>query len=119
MAKNRKERCPECDFWEVIKWGVQAGHQRYKCKNCGSVFTFRMKDVAKSNRFVWFNWWILGKQTLEQISDLSGYSTCQLSRWFDEYLGSPPPIFFLPVTNYFWQHYQKNRDVSGNVSTKV
>ncbi|MBO4575225.1 MAG: T9SS type A sorting domain-containing protein [Bacteroidales bacterium] len=21
---------------------------------------------------------------------------------------SPPPIFFLPVTNYFWQHYLKN-----------
>ena len=90
MAKNRKERCPECGYLEVIKWGRQAGHQRYKCKNCGSVFTFRRKDIAKSNRFVWFKWWVLGKQTLEQISDLSGYSTRQLSRWFDEYLERYP-----------------------------
>lgn len=39
---------------------------------------------------MWFEWWILGKQTLEQISALSGYSTRQLSRWFDEYLDSCP-----------------------------
>ena len=37
-----------------------------------------------------FEWWILGKQTLEQISALGGYSTRQLSRWFDEYLDSCP-----------------------------
>ena len=32
----------------------------------------------------------MGKQTLEQIADLSGYSTRQLSRWFDEYLEDYP-----------------------------
>jgi transposase-like protein len=90
MAKNRRERCPQCGFLEVIKWGRQAGHQRYKCNNCGSVFTFRRRDVSKSNRFTWFEWWILGKQTISQISELSGYSTRQLSRWFDEYLEEYP-----------------------------
>lgn len=90
MPKTRRERCPQCGFLDVIKWGKRDGHQRYKCKNCGSLFTFRRKDIGKSNRFVWFEWWILGKQTLEQISTLSGYSTRQLSRWFDEYLDSCP-----------------------------
>lgn len=90
MSKNRKERCPECGFLDVIKWGKRGGHQRYKCKNCGSLFTFRRKDISKANRFVWFEWWILGKQTIEQISALSGYSTRQLSRWFDEYLEECP-----------------------------
>ena len=90
MSKNRKERCPECGFLDVIKWGKRGGHQRYKCKNCGSLFTFRRKDISKVNRFVWFEWWILGKQTIEQISALSGYSTRQLSRWFDEYLEECP-----------------------------
>lgn len=90
MPKTRRERCPECGFLEVVKWGKRDGHQRYKCKNCGSLFTFRRKDVGKRNRFVWFEWWILGKQTLEQVSALSGYSTRQLSRWFDEYLDSCP-----------------------------
>lgn len=90
MPKTRRERCPQCGFLDVVKWGKRDGHQRYKCKNCGSLFTFRRKDIGKSNRFVWFEWWILGKQTLEQISALSGYSTRQLSRWFDEYLDSCP-----------------------------
>ena len=90
MSKTRKERCPQCGFLDVIKWGRQSGHQRFKCKNCGSLFTFRRKDVSQSNRFVWFEWWVMGKQTLEQIADLSGYSTRQLSRWFDEYLEDYP-----------------------------
>ena len=90
MPRNRRERCPQCGYLDVVKWGKRDGHQRYKCKNCGSLFTFRRKDIGKSNRFVWFEWWILGKQTLEQISALGGYSTRQLCRWFDEYLDSCP-----------------------------
>lgn len=90
MPKNRRERCPYCGFLDVVKWGVQSGHQRYKCKNCGSLFTFRRKDVSKSNRFVWFRWWVLGKLSQEQISGLSGYSSRQLRRWFDEYLDDAP-----------------------------
>ena len=90
MAKTRRERCPNCGFLDVIKWGRRDGHQRYKCKNCGSLFTFRRKDVSKANRFVWFEWWILRKQTVPQISELSGCSERQLYRWFDEYLESYP-----------------------------
>ena len=90
MAKTRRERCPHCRFLKVIKWGYQCGHQRYKCKNCGSLFTFRRKDVSKTNRFVWFEWWILRKQTIVQIAELSGYSECQLYRMFDEYLENNP-----------------------------
>ncbi|MBO5829152.1 MAG: IS1 family transposase, partial [Paludibacteraceae bacterium] len=90
MSKKRKERYPQCVFLEVIRWGKQAGRQRFKCKNCNSSFTLRRKDISKSNRFVWFKWWITGKQTLKQISELSGYSTRQLSRWFDEYLDDYP-----------------------------
>ena len=90
MAKTRRERCPHCGFLEVIKWGRRANHQRYKCKNCGSLFTFRRKDVSKANRFVWFEWWILRKQTIAQIAELSGYSERQLYRMFDEYLENYP-----------------------------
>ena len=90
MAKTRRERCPHCGFLDVIKWGRRANHQRYKCKKCGSLFTFRRKDISKANRFVWFEWWILRKQTITQISELSGYSERQLHRWFEEYLDSYP-----------------------------
>ena len=55
MPKTRRERCPQCGFLDGIKWGNQSGYQRYKCKNCGTIFTFRRKDVIKRNRFVWFD----------------------------------------------------------------
>jgi transposase-like protein len=61
-AKSRRERCPYCGFLDTIKWGKQSGHQRYKCKNCGSLFTARRKDISHKNRFVWFRWWVEGKQ---------------------------------------------------------
>ena len=51
---------------EVIKWGRQSNHQRYKCKRCGVSFTLRRKDVSLNNMFVWFKWWIVGKQTIER-----------------------------------------------------
>ena len=54
MAKSRRERCPYCGFLDTIKWGKQSGHQRYKCKNCGSLFTARRKDVSHKNRFACF-----------------------------------------------------------------
>ncbi|MBO7108259.1 MAG: transposase [Verrucomicrobia bacterium] len=90
MVKKRHERCPFCGFLDTIKWGVQSGHQRYKCKNCGSLFTARRKDVSRNNRFVWFRWWVERKQTIEQISSLSGYSVRQLKTWFYEYLDKAP-----------------------------
>lgn len=46
-----------------------------------------MKD---SNRFIWFNKWIDGRQTLEQISAVSGYSISTLKRHFHQYLERPP-----------------------------
>lgn len=54
------------------------------------MFTFRRKDVSHQNRFVWFRWWVEGKQTVEQISELSGYSVRQLKTWFYEYLDEAP-----------------------------
>ena len=90
MPRTRRERCPYCGFLDVIKWGKQCGHQRFKCKNCGSLFTFRRKDISQKNRFIWFEWWILRKQTVPQISQMSGCSERQLYRWFDEYLDQYP-----------------------------
>ena len=90
MPKTRRVRCPYCGFLDVIKWGKQCGHQRYKCKNCDSFFTHRREDISKRNRFIWFKSWIRGKQTIEDISEKSGYSVRQLKYWFHEYLDDAP-----------------------------
>ena len=90
MAAPRRKRCPHCGFLETIKWGRQGGHQRYKCKNCDTCFTSRRKDVSSANRFIWFKWWVLRKQTVAEISQMSCHSSHQLSRWFDAYLRAYP-----------------------------
>lgn len=91
MTKVRRhQRCPKCNTLNVIRWGVQNGHQRFRCKECGLMFTPRRPDVSSSNRFVWFRRWVLGKQTIESLSEASGYSERQLRRWFSAYLENVP-----------------------------
>ena len=94
MSDNRKikrrQRCPECGSFDVIKWGLRNGIQRLKCRNCKSLFSARRKDISKSNRFPWFRKWVSGRMTIEEISGKSGYSSRQLHRWFDEYLDEYP-----------------------------
>ena len=100
---RRRLRCPSCGSLDALKWGVRNGVQRYKCRNCQSLFSARRKEISKSNRFIWFKKWVLGKMTVEDIAEISGYSSRHLHRWFDEYLDEYPtwhintntPIFLL------------------------
>lgn len=87
---RRRQRCQKCGSLNVIRWGKQNGHQRYKCSECGRLFTPRRLDVSSSNRFVWFRRWVLGKRSLSTLSTDSGYSERQLRRWFSEYLEHVP-----------------------------
>jgi hypothetical protein len=45
--------------------------------------------------FVWFSHWILGKQTIDQLAERSGYSKSKVQRIFKHYLASPP-VFTIP-----------------------
>ena len=90
MLKTKKYRCWVCDSLDVIKWGIRNGKQRFKCKACGALNTRTNQGVSQSNRFVWFRLWIVGKQTLEQLSNSSGYSVSSLKRCFSEYLQQCP-----------------------------
>ena len=87
---RRHQRCPKCSTLNVIRWGIQNGHQRFRCKECGIMFTPRRPDISSANRFVWFRKWVLGKQSLASLSEESGYSERQLRRWFSEYLENVP-----------------------------
>lgn len=106
---RRRLRCPHCGSLENIKWGTREGVQRFKCNECGALFSARRKDISQSNRFSWFKKWLSGRMNLEEISAASGYSTRQLHRWFDEYLESSPswsintaqPIYLLIDGTYY------------------
>lgn len=45
--------------------------------------------------FVWFEDWVTGKQTLDRISNSSGYSKSKIQRLFKHYLDAPP-VFTIP-----------------------
>lgn len=110
MSKiRRRQRCPKCGSLSIIRWGQRAGHQRYKCRDCGVSFVKHKAGVRQSNRLVRFRKWVLGKQTIEDIAQESGYSSRQLHRWFDEYLDTflswtiktSTPIYLLIDGTYY------------------
>jgi len=81
---------------DVIRWGKQGGKQRYKCKNCSILSTSSNKSVSLANRSVWFKEWVIGRQTLKQISRTSGYSERTLKRYFNDYLNNAPVLSVRP-----------------------
>lgn len=106
---RRRFRCPKCGSLNNIKWGSRDGVQRYKCNECGHLFSTRRKDITASNRFVWFQKWVSGRMSLDEIAARSGFSTRQLHRWFEEYLDTSPswtmntslPIYLLIDGTYY------------------
>lgn len=58
MEKTRKKRCWSCQSLNVIRWGKQHETQRFKCKNCGLLFSSDNQGVSRKNRFIWFKEWV-------------------------------------------------------------
>jgi Transposase, Mutator family len=76
----------------VIKWGKQLGKQRFKCKNCGILFTRNAPNQGNRNRFIWFKKWILERQTYATLSRDSKLSKRSLQRLFCTFLESSPKV---------------------------
>ena len=81
---------------DVVRWGKREGKQRYKCNQCGLLYTHTNKSVSKANRFNWFKLWVTGRQTINQLKKVSGYSERTLKRYFYEYLGKVPVLHIKP-----------------------
>jgi hypothetical protein len=80
----------------VIKWGTQQGKQRFKCHSCGILFTNSSPTTRQSNKKIWFEHWVIGRQTIQQISNSSGYSERTLKRLFSSYLAQTPVLRVKP-----------------------
>lgn len=66
------------------------GNQRFKCKQCGLLFTNTSSAQTQANYFIWFKRWVLQKDTFEILVKQSGHSQSKLQRIFRQYLSSPP-----------------------------
>jgi len=85
-----------CKSADVIKWGNQNGKQRYKCKTCGLLFIRKHTGVSDKNKFVWFEDWVVGRQTIGQVSIQSGYPVRTLMRYLHACLAKPPVFSVYP-----------------------
>lgn len=92
--KSRKNRCWACGFTDTIKWGKQGGKQRYRCNNCGVLFTGSNPGVRLANQQIWFEKWIIERLTYRYLSVDSGYSQATLKRLFKHYLSTLPEFIF-------------------------
>ena len=90
--KWQKKRCWSCKSLEVIGWGKRNNKQRFKCKNCGLLFTNNRPEQKIKNRFVWFKKWVLERQTYKTLSRDSGYSKDTLQRTFYAILEQSPKL---------------------------
>ena len=80
---------------DVIRWGKQSGKQRFKCKNCGVLFTANSSEQSLINRFIWFKKWVLERQTYKTLSRDSDMSSRTLQRIFYVFLGRSPQVKIL------------------------
>jgi hypothetical protein len=77
---------------DVIRWGKRLGKQRFKCKNCGILFTRNSAQKRLENRFIWFKKWLLERQTYKTLSRDSGLCVRTLQRMFYQFLNQSPEV---------------------------
>jgi uncharacterized C2H2 Zn-finger protein len=75
---------------DVIRWGKRDGKQRFKCKNCGVLFTRNKPEQRVQNRFIWFKKWVIERQTFSTLSRDSGLSKDTLQKTFYYFLEQSP-----------------------------
>lgn len=93
VEKNAKKSVVwGCKSLDVICWGFQNKKQRFKCKNCGLLFTNNRPEQRIKNRFVWFKKWVLERQTYHTLCRDSGYSKDTLQRTFYAILEKSPRL---------------------------
>jgi len=98
MQKTKKKRCWACGSLDVIRWGIRNNKKRFKCKNCGILFTSKNPQVSAANKLIWFKRWVIHHQTLDYLSESSGYCKRTLQELFSNYLNKVP------------RHIVKNRE---------
>jgi hypothetical protein len=99
-----EKKCPFCRGIRCIKKGLQQGHQRWLCKDCGKKFQANQK--APLNMRELFCLYVFGKQTLQELSEEYGIRSKELQASFDQLVlkqktHDPRPIALCVDTTFF------------------
>lgn len=81
-----KKQCPRCGSTEVIKSGIIAHRQRYKCKNCNYFFTVQKQGKQIDNYYVVKALQLyLEGVSYREIERLLGISHVSVINWVKKY----------------------------------
>lgn len=83
----------------MIFYGKQNNKQRFKCKNCGLLFTNNRPEQRLKNRFVWFKKWVIERQTYKTLIRDSSYSKDTFQRAFYLILDRAPRVKIIKRSN--------------------
>ncbi len=73
------------------KWGKDArGKVRFRCKFCNVSKTRKRSDLSQKYQFELFHKWLLGKQSLSEISQEYGVTIRTLNNWFAPFWNLEP-----------------------------
>ena len=79
-----------CLSGRIIRWGFQAGRQRYRCQRCRRSFIWTEKKNSLHRQKSWFKKWVIGRMTVDEIARQKSCSSRSVHRLFKEYLDHPP-----------------------------
>lgn len=109
MSKKRI-RCPKCTSLHTKKKGLARGRQRYQCRDCDRTFQYVSKRKERESSSLWHEY-THKKQTLEELSDETGYCARTIRRRLDMIeVGlpgdiSPQETIIVPDTTFWGRSY--------------
>jgi len=92
MLDNKQAECPHCGHVKYVKFGIDKGAQRYKCKSCKRNFTEYtgtwMSGIHKKNKIDAYMGLMLEEKSLDKIREELGINKKTAFDWRHKILSS-------------------------------
>lgn len=92
MLDNKQAECPHCGHPKYVKFGIDKGAQRYKCKSCKRNFTEYtgtwMAGIHKKNKIDAYMQLMLEEKSLDKIKEELGINKKTAFDWRHKILSS-------------------------------
>jgi len=102
-----KPQCPKCNSLKIIKSGVIAERQRYKCKNCSYFFTVQKPGKQIDSYYVVKALQLyLEGVSYREIERILGISHVSVMNWVRKYKLHPPENYEYHPTYKIFNHQE-------------
>lgn len=107
------KKCIKCDSFNIIKYGYQGIHRRWKCKDCGLVFQANVRKNPLDREGLFFSF-VFGKQNISELSLSYHIRKTKVQSEFDAYVlpikkHKPRKINLVVDASYFTSSNEENK----------